>query len=390
MKSSIESLESRRLFAIATAAVLDYSSLIRDEQNIPSVFTSASRANATINGAIHRDLLRLNVYKTNYSSLVVLAKDEATDILHLRKDVLLLEVAVNHDTRTLIVRGQAGQQHSSSIPVLNAFSATLTKLEQDVAEDFQKIAMDSVTASTGASVSQLNLLAAADAADTTLASDVQSGVSNLQSFSTALTNSLVNYNSGIATLVNDAAGIAVFGSEGFFGQQYPAKANPYEGTALTGLAPNVSTVAISKFVAPATFAPIATDYPGTDQIYVGSNEIPGADQLVGPQVITLDYSALTKLSHPIKTFTLGIATDGFEDPTTNIPYTVSINGVVNTTLTSILNNLNDADRVEQFVSIGIDPAQLSASKVLTISIDSPGNDVSGWAVDFLTVGIQNG
>jgi hypothetical protein len=33
---------------------------------------------------------------------------------------------------------------------------------------------------------------------------------------------------------------------------------------------------------------------------------------------------------------------------------------------------------------------LLASKVLTITIDGPGDNISGWAVDFLTVAIRNG
>jgi len=386
MKSSIELLESRKLFS----AISDYSTLITDEQGIPSIFSSANHQEALIRGAIHADLNKLHIYGANATALADLARDEATSIAHLRKDVLLLEVAVNHDARTLIVRGDAGQQHSTSPILLNDFSAALSKFEQDETNDQQTIANDLVTASTGASVTELQALGAADSSDVTLQSDAQSGITNLAALPTTLNDTLDIYDANSATLVNDASGIAVYGSENFFGQGYPAKANPYQGATLTGLSANASTVAISKFVGPATFAPSVTDYPGTDQIYVGSNETPGVNQLAGPQVITLDYSALTELSHPIKTFTLGIATDGFENPTINIPYTVSINGVVNPQLTSILNSLSDADRVEQFVSIGIDPAQLQASKVLTISIDSPGNDVSGWAVDFLTVGIQNG
>jgi hypothetical protein len=386
MKSSIELLESRKLFS----AVSDYSNLIVDEQGFPSIFSTANRQEALIRGAIHADLNRLHIYKANVKALTTLARDEATDIAHLRKDVLLLEVAVNHDARTLIVRGDADQQNSTSPVFRNAFSATLAKFEQDESNDLQKIATDSLAASTGLSVTELQALGAADPSDATLQSDTQSGITNLQTLATSLSDSLAIYDGNSATLVDDASGIAIYGTENFFGQGYPAKANPYEGATLTGLAANASTVAISKFVAPTTFAPTTSDYPGTNQIYVGSDQTPGVNQVAGPQVFSLDYSALTKLSRPIKTFTLGIATDGFENPTTNIPYTVSINGVVNTALTSILNNLNDADRVEQYVSIGIDPAQLLASKVLTISIDSPGNDVSGWAVNFLTVGIQNG
>ena len=42
----------------------------------------------------------------------------------------------------------------------------------------------------------------------------------------------------------------------------------------------------------------------------------------------------------------------------------------------------------QFFSIGLDPASLDESNVLTLTIDEGGDGGDGWAVDFLTVGVE--
>src|SRR4030095_9043491 len=53
-----------------------------------------------------------------------------------------------------------------------------------------------------------------------------------------------------------------------------------------------------------------------------------------------------------------------------------------------INSLLQTGPVVQFLSIGLDPASLDVSNVLTLTIDERGDGGDGWAVDFLTVGVQ--
>ena len=51
--------------------------------------------------------------------------------------------------------------------------------------------------------------------------------------------------------------------------------------------------------------------------------------------------------------------------------------------------LNQTGPFEQFLSIGIDPATLDPSNILTLSINETGNGGDGWALDFLTIGVTS-
>ena len=70
------------------------------------------------------------------------------------------------------------------------------------------------------------------------------------------------------------------------------------------------------------------------------------------------------------------------------PFSASINGTVNAALKRTLNSLVQTGPVVQFFSIGLDPASLDESNVLTLTIDNVGDGGDGWDVDFLTVGVQ--
>lgn len=387
MKMSPELLEPRRLLSGQYA---DYSLMVSQESVLVADLSTANHQESQVRSALHADLGRVHLLRGNAAAYSTLVREETNDLRLLNRDARILGVALNQHGYSVIVEGGDFEQHPNIRGVQSAFAYTLFKFEQAEANDQQRLVNASNLASTGPAVSDLDAIAAIDPADATLQSDAQSGVANLTASATALTTVLGLIDGYASSLVSDSSNVGVFGTVNLLGLGYPAKANPFAGASLQGLASNVTSTAINKYAGPGDFTPPAGDYPGTDQIYVGSNTIATLDQVLGPQVITLNYSALTRLGHPISTFTLGIATDGFENPTINIPYTASINGVPNAALTSLLNGLNDAGRVEQFVSIGIDPAQLLASKVLTITIDGPGDNISGWAVDFLTVAIRNG
>ncbi len=173
---------------------------------------------------------------------------------------------------------------------------------------------------------------------------------------------------------------------------YPS--DPKAGATLVGLAPNTVTLATTAFPHSYPFSPDAGDYPGTDQIYVGSTQTASHDgyseaaqRINGPQVLTMDYSSLIPEGQAISTLTLGIAADDFQFPVFGQPFTASINGITDSALTTALESLNESGPVTQFFTIGIDPSTLAGSNVLTLSINEGGDGADGWAIDFLTVGV---
>lgn len=175
---------------------------------------------------------------------------------------------------------------------------------------------------------------------------------------------------------------------------YPV--DPMRGATLQGLSAGVVTFSNVAFYHPWPFRPSADDHPGTDQIYVGAVQTAAHDgysgsefRLNGPQVITLDYSSLVTAGGEVGTFTLGIMADDFQRPLFGQPFTASINGVVHTALTSVLNSVDQTGPVIQFFTIGLDPSLLQQSHVLTLSINQGGTGGDGWAIDFLTVGVTS-
>jgi hypothetical protein len=190
------------------------------------------------------------------------------------------------------------------------------------------------------------------------------------------------------------AGVQLYGTEDVLnsGTTYPS--DPTAGATLIGLAPGVVTA--STLVTPHTFpfTPTAGDFPGTDQIYVGSVQTGAHDgystspqRINGPDVMTLDYSALVPAGQTISSFTLGIALDDFQFPVFGQPFLVSLNGVPNADLTTLVETPNQSGPVVQYYSIGLDPTLLLPTNVATLSIDEGGDGGDGYAIDFLTVGV---
>ena len=146
----------------------------------------------------------------------------------------------------------------------------------------------------------------------------------------------------------------------------------------------------------------AGDFPGTDTIHVGSTFAGQAhdgysDQYLtnpghvvkGPDTFALDYSSLLPAGNTLQTLTLGIAADDFQYGLYGNPFTATINGVQSTEIENALNSVVLTDPSTQFFTFGIDPALLSSSKVLNLSIDEGGDGGDGYAVDFLTVGVTS-
>jgi len=189
------------------------------------------------------------------------------------------------------------------------------------------------------------------------------------------------------------ASVLLYGTEDLLGTG-PYPTDPTMGATLQGLTPNAVTFASQSFAHGYPFAPSAGDYPGTDQIYVGSVQTGAHDgysvaaqRINGPQVITLDYSSLIPVGQQVSTFTLGIATDDFQFPVYGQPFTASINGTVDAALTTTLNSLDESGPITQFLTVGIDPTALEGNNILTLTIDEGGDGGDGWAVDFLTAGV---
>ncbi|MBI4696025.1 MAG: VPLPA-CTERM sorting domain-containing protein [Gammaproteobacteria bacterium] len=171
-------------------------------------------------------------------------------------------------------------------------------------------------------------------------------------------------------------------------------ADPTAGATLEGLAAGAVTLGSNAYGHGYPFTPAVGDFPGTDQIYVGSVQTGGSDgysaspRLNGPQVVSLDYAALHGVGTKITSLTLGIAADDFQYPAYVLaPFVATVNGVQNAALTQILNQVNLGGPQELFLTVGIDTAQLSPNDVLTLSINATGDGGDGWAVDFFTVGV---
>jgi hypothetical protein len=191
-----------------------------------------------------------------------------------------------------------------------------------------------------------------------------------------------------------APGVFEYGSEIDPFTTLPYSPDPKAGATLIGLSANVVTTSTNTEAHNYPFNPPAGAYPGTDQIFVGSNQTATDDgysgfsgRTAGPMVITMDYSSLLSAGQTVASLTLGIAADDFQFPAFGNPFTAMINGVTNTALTSKLNSLNETGPIVNFFTIGIAPAQLASSKMLTLSINEGGNGGDGWAVDFLTIGV---
>ena len=173
---------------------------------------------------------------------------------------------------------------------------------------------------------------------------------------------------------------------------YPS--DPKAGATLQGLAPDAITDATITVGHVFPFSSDPGDFPGTDQIYVGSNQTGAHDgysgsaqRIPGPQVITMDYSSLVPAGEHVDTLTLGIASDDFQFPEFGDPFSVTLNGVAAAALTSKLNSLDENGPVTHFFTIGVDPTILNASNQIVLNIDSGGDGGDGWAVDYLTVGV---
>jgi hypothetical protein len=189
------------------------------------------------------------------------------------------------------------------------------------------------------------------------------------------------------------ADVATYGTENCLGTGCYGASDPTAGATLQGLAPGVVTMATNSYGHNYPFSPSAGDFPGTDQIYVGSTQTGAFDgysvspqRINGPDVMTLDYSSLLTPGDTLTSLTLGIAADDFQFPVWGQPFTVTVNGSPDAALTTALESLNQTGPVVQFFTIGLDPSIDLPSHVLTLSINEGGNGGDGWAVDFLTVG----
>jgi hypothetical protein len=194
-------------------------------------------------------------------------------------------------------------------------------------------------------------------------------------------------------VVPATASLLTYGDEDCLNQGCYGANDPTSGATVQGLLPGVVTLATSSFFHNYPFSPSA-DFPGTDQIYVGSNQTgshdgySGASQrIAGPAIFTLDYSSLVPSGQSVTSLTLGIAADDFQFPGIGNPFTATINGVVNTALSNELNSLNLTGPLVQFFTVGLTPGIDTPSHTLTLSIDEGGDGGDGYAVDFLTVGV---
>jgi len=196
-----------------------------------------------------------------------------------------------------------------------------------------------------------------------------------------------------ATAAGARAEVMQYGDRNLLGTgSYPT--DPTAGATLEGLAPGAVTVATNSYRHPFPFTPAPGAAPGTDQMYTmgapstthdGYSVSKGV--INGPQVMNINYGGLVAAGQNVGTLTLGLAADDFQQPLLHEPFVAKVNGLIDAALSKQLNSLDLSSPAVQFFSVGIDPALLNASKVLSVDIERAGPASDGWAVDFATVGV---
>lgn len=194
-----------------------------------------------------------------------------------------------------------------------------------------------------------------------------------------------------------AQSVIVYGDQDVLDRTVTYPGDPTAGAALVGLAPGevaMGSLRTRHFGFP---TPSPGEFPGTDQIYVGTGETRmGFDaysrhpsRMEGPQVVALDYSSLVPAGFLVETLTLGIAPDDMQSASTGSVYSATINGVVDVALSDHLNTIDLTGPNVVFFTIGMHPSGLDPAHVLTLEIDQSrlGFDPDAWAVDFFTVGV---
>src|SRR6202044_2713097 len=112
----------------------------------------------------------------------------------------------------------------------------------------------------------------------------------------ALSAGFVALSVAILTPQMAKAGIQFYGDENVVNSGVTYASDPTAGATLTGLAPGVTTAATLITPHDYPFSPEAGDFPGTDQIYVGSVQTNAHDgysntaqRINGPDVLTMNY-----------------------------------------------------------------------------------------------------
>ena len=190
-----------------------------------------------------------------------------------------------------------------------------------------------------------------------------------------------------------AQGVLEYGSENLLGTG-TYSSDPKAGATLSGLTAGMITEANQYFAHGFPFSPSAGDYPGTDQIYVGTNQTAFHDgysqysgRISGPQVISMNYGSLVPAGQQVQTLTLGIDADDFQNAVFGDPFSATLNGVAMPGLSAELNSFNETGPLTHFFTFGVDPSLLSSGSNLVLSINEGGDGGDGWAIDFLTVGV---
>jgi len=189
------------------------------------------------------------------------------------------------------------------------------------------------------------------------------------------------------------AAVITFGDADCLNNPTFCPSDPTAGAILEGLAPGVISDATNSFPHPFPFSP-SGDFPGTDQIFVGSVQTGAHDgysvasqRINGPQVLTLDYSSLVGPGQTVTSLTLGIGSDDFQFPEFGQPFSATVNGAAAPDLSGKLNGMDQGGPVMHFFTIGLSTSVDIPSHILTLTIDNGGDGGDGWAVDFLTVGV---
>jgi hypothetical protein len=197
-----------------------------------------------------------------------------------------------------------------------------------------------------------------------------------------------------ASTLSTSAGVLTFGDADVLNTGGTYGTTPTDGATLSGLAPGASTWGTGIYNHSFPFSAAPGDFPGTDHIYVGSEQTGfhdgysgSGDRRAGPLILNLNYASEVGLGEGVSSLTLGLMLSDFQFPSFGQTFTVTLNGNADSTLAGLLNGVDQTGPVTQFLSFGVPLSYLDPSHVLTVSIDQAGDGGDGWAIDFATTGV---
>ena len=302
MKCIVEPLEQRKHLSVSPAVYRADVAAIHAEQRVVNAELAAlGRVEAGQRRTLQADLRRLHMTTQGKSASSLLTIQEISDLKILGKDAAVFTAVTNRDIARIHAAKLVTVKHPTNAVLQARYLLDLSLMQSDVSADQQAFLNQLYSVSADSEIADLNAIGTIDTSDTGITVDVASDVAGIQTAATPLDTAMNGTITAISNAFGDISDVKFFGTQNLFGFNFSNKDDPLDGAALTGLAADVSTQATNAYRHGYPFGPAFGDFPGTDQIYVGSNQTASLDgystdsgKRAGPQVVTLDYNSLVR------------------------------------------------------------------------------------------------